>query len=225
MSIVEFGPSGGIGGNPFHDKVPPGTTPGLVRISSSDDFVIGLQFSYVDENGGVIDGPLHGSTPSPSLLGIGGPEKTTPISLGNKAYIARISGFYGIYVDSLKITTIRDVGAVSGTPLVEEKKFGGPGGRSFFSYQVPFGYEVVGFLGKSATVIDAIGVEIRPLSERGIRNLGVFGENFVRTQALDTKFLLEISGDDRPPEQDDPPREEPPPEEPMETSRGPIKPR
>src|SRR5215216_3336744 len=66
-------------------------------------------------------------------------------------YITQVRGRYGNVVDSMEIVTNK-----------RTESYGGTGGGATYSYVAPPGTEICGFVGRAATVIDAIGVLIRP---------------------------------------------------------------
>jgi hypothetical protein len=197
-----------MGGEPFMDDPPRGSTPGGIEISADKPgFIRMVQFQYVTEDDAVIEESYHGVPSGDSGTSFG-------ISLGKKAYITRISGQYGQYVDSLKVTTVRDEGGTE--PRVETLKFGGPGGPAFFIYQAPAGYEIVGFFGRAHDVVDAIGVLYSPLTNRGANTTF----NPAMAQGVGGGFDDFDFGQPEPTEDAGPS-----PAEPMERSGGPITPR
>ena len=231
MTSIVAGPSGGIGGTPFTDDIPSNSTVGQLQIRAAA-MIDSVQFLHVGLGGGVIASPAHG--------GLGGELHTIP--LGDDRYVASIKGRYGEFVDSLTIKTapITPVGLSEKEIIAlhlaaKVPTFGGKGGSSRFVYHAPPGYEIAGFCGRSANLVDAIGVVFRPLAERGLNT-------DTQAVALTPGVLTGGTGNQPPsgqtPEEPppdgpmersgrpiSPPTEEPPPEEPMERSGGPIKPR
>lgn len=145
MSLASFqcGPSGGQNGSTqFSDDLPDEG----VRIT-------GINFTFGDINNGFVntiqtmysDGSMsdrHGTNVGPNAA---------TIALDPGEYITEVSGRYG---DNPNIITIR-------TNLQTFERVYTRGGNQTFRYQVPDGYEVVGFMGASGDQIDAIGIIAR----------------------------------------------------------------
>ena len=79
------------------------------------------------------------------------------IDLRRDEYISGISGRYGNYIDKLRIR-------ISSTGKADDREvaFGGTCGHTDFHFEAPKGMEVIGFIGRSATYLDAIGIIVRP---------------------------------------------------------------
>jgi hypothetical protein len=135
------GPAGGTGGTPFNDAsngIPPGHMQS-VNVRSGE---------YIDNLQAVLPGyvlPAHG--------GNGGDAASFPLSPDE--YLTQLSGRYGQYVDSVVFTTNKRT----------SMQYGGNGGNTSYTLAAPSGYEIVGFCGRSGSLVDAIGIVIRKLDE------------------------------------------------------------
>jgi Jacalin-like lectin domain len=112
-----------------------------VRHGSRID-AVGLSYEL---NGKVVDMPMHG--------GSGG--SLTEFNIASGDYIVGISGTYAAKVDSLIIQTNNNQYSV---------RYGGTGGSASYCYTLSPNLEMVGFLGRSGSEIDAIGCVFRPKS-------------------------------------------------------------
>jgi hypothetical protein len=85
----------------------------------------------------------------------------TPVRIGLQAgeFFTQISGRFGQFVDSLTIETSGGPNGPQRYP--SEGRFGGLGGIYDYEFPPVNGQEIIGFLGKSGTLIDAIGVRTR----------------------------------------------------------------
>jgi Jacalin-like lectin domain len=144
------GPSGGTGGNSQvtdsdEGFLEPGTRVARVLLSHDrpHNVVGAIQFTHIRSNGSLLDLPHHG--------GFGGDQ--TLIDLERNEHIIKISGKYGQFVNSITIQT--------DNPARSPIFVGGPGGAGEYTYEVPPGFEIVGFYGRSGDLVDAMGVVLR----------------------------------------------------------------
>jgi Jacalin-like lectin domain len=144
------GPSGGTGGNSQDTDsdegfLEPGTRVARVLLSFDDghDAVEGIQFTHLRNNGSLLDLPHHG--------GFGGDQIF--FDLARNEHIIKISGKYGRFVNSITIET--------DNPAHPPITVGGTGGEGKYTYEAPPGFEIVGFYGRSGSLVDAIGVVLR----------------------------------------------------------------
>jgi hypothetical protein len=101
-------------------------------------------------DGRTMEGPRRGGT--------GG--RGDVFRLDSDEYVTGIYGRFGDYVDSLVIRTNKRT----------SQTFGGRGGRSEYRVDVPQGSMAVGFAGRSARYLDAIGLTYEAISNQG-RNI------------------------------------------------------
>jgi len=148
---VDCGPSGGYGGNPFHDA-----SSGAIRITAvkvnSGAYIDSIQIIYLKSAHSPRPGMPTMVLPvaQPKHGGEGGNLST--MELDADEYITSVGGKYGKYIDSFYIKTNKG----------KIKKWGGPGGTVNFSYNVPDDHtQIIGFLGQSGKYVDAIGVIMR----------------------------------------------------------------
>jgi Jacalin-like lectin domain len=147
MAFV-VGPSGGLGGGAFSDLDALGSSLGsgksrVGRIEIRHGALIdAVQITHVLNDGSLRTLGQHGGT--------GGGLAT--IDMRKDEVVIAISGRYGAFVDSLTIRTNQ------GRVL----KFGGDGGSVAYNYTAPPGFAIIGFVGSSGTLIDAIGAIIEP---------------------------------------------------------------
>jgi hypothetical protein len=150
--MPDFGPTRADGGSPFEDMAPPGTRiAGLfINHGGSRNIIIGIQLIYVNTtNGGLTFGEQHG--------GVEGTQARIGLQAGE--FFTQISGRFGRFVDSLTIETSGGPNGPQRYP--SEGRFGGLGGTEDYEFPEVNGQEIIGFLGKSGTLIDAIGVRTR----------------------------------------------------------------
>lgn len=136
MPCVCLGPAGGLGGNVFIDSPIPSDA--IIRSIQiySDSEVRGIGMTY-QCNESVQAMPVHGSTDTPR----------TDFVLREKEYVKGISGKYGDRIDSLQIHTNLRTSAL----------FGSSGGTVPYNFDVPAGVNVIGFVGRAGSSLDAIG--------------------------------------------------------------------
>lgn len=148
-----IGPSGGGGGHPFDDGMPKQNAIISQVLVRSGTWIDGIQIMYGDKHCGGTETEYHGGT--------GGQPQY--IDLRRDEYISGISGRYGNYIDKLQIH-ISSTGKEQGEGARDGRvvAFGGTGGHTNFSFEAPKGTEVIGFIGRSATYLDAIGIIVRP---------------------------------------------------------------
>jgi len=136
--IEETEISGGRGGRAFSDlKIPAGARISEIRVRSGD-LIDSVQLVYTLSNGRSQDGPAHG--------GSGG--RGTVFRLDRDEYLIGVSGRYGDYIDSLVFHTNKRTSPT----------FGGRGGNRNFRIMVPSGTQAIGFVGRAAKYLDAIGL-------------------------------------------------------------------
>jgi hypothetical protein len=148
VPVFECGPSGGTGGDPFHDEIPAaGVTVANIRVFSGRNARVGsgkylnsIQLFYSDHSQTVRHGHAKGTRRDIALAGL--------------EHIVEVSGFYGLFIDQLSIRTS------SGRNL---GPFGGNGGTRQFRYHVPDGMAIIGFSGSSGDCVDALGIFYRPI--------------------------------------------------------------
>jgi Jacalin-like lectin domain len=96
----------------------------------------------------IIDRPGAPETVLPQHGGNGGTLDTITLERGET--IEQIRGRYSTTVNSITIqTNVRTLGP-----------FGGGGGAADYVYTAPTGHEIIGFIGRSGALVDAIGVII-----------------------------------------------------------------
>jgi hypothetical protein len=141
---------GGRGGSAFTDReVPAGARISEIRVNSGN-FIDAIQAVYISRDGRTMDGPRHG--------GPGG--RSDVFRLDSDEYLIGIYGRCGDYVDSITFRTNKRT----------SQTFGGRGGRADYRIDVPQGSAAVGFVGRSAKYLDAIGLTYETLSS-GWRNI------------------------------------------------------
>jgi len=137
---------GGNGGANFSDtEFQSGVRITEVRVYTGN-YVDAVQLGYEYQDGRTVAGLRRG--------GPGGRENV--FRLDRDEYITGISGRYGNYIDSLTIQTNKRTSPV----------FGGSGGKRDYRIEVPSGYQAVGFAGRSAKYLDAIGLITAPVTLR-----------------------------------------------------------
>jgi Jacalin-like lectin domain len=143
MSYV-FGPSGGVGGNPYSAPVP--TSGGPWRISG----VQGRSGSRIDEIEIVWSSP-GGSQSSEQFGGDGG----TPFqfSIPDKDYLTLISGTVGVNNGSVVLFSLQFF-----TQNGNKSPVFGSATSTPFNFQCPPGYQISGIFGRSGSAVDAFGV-------------------------------------------------------------------
>jgi hypothetical protein len=142
------GPSGGTGGNSGDTDsdeglLEPGTRVARVELGhdNSHDAVGRIQFTHVRNNGSIHDLPNHG--------GFGGEQQNFDL---DGEHIIKISGTYDRFVRSITVETNNPAKQIT---------VGNPVGAGKYTYEAPSGFEIVGFYGRSGTLVDAIGVVLR----------------------------------------------------------------
>jgi hypothetical protein len=138
--------AGGGGGIPFSDRdIPEGARVSAIRVRSGK-FIDSVQMIYTLRDGRTFEGPVHG--------GSGG--RANVFQLDSDEYITGISGRYGNYIDSLVFHTSKRTSPA----------FGGSGGNRDFRISVPSGNLAIGFVGRSAEYLDAVGLKYTPTTTR-----------------------------------------------------------
>lgn len=145
-STALSGPVGGPGGIPFSDE-------GLVSEDQSIAEMLIQHGKYVDRIGLVAQDPDSHRDPLPKHGGNGGTESR--IALAPDEYITGIEGRYGDWlVHSMSVqSNKRTYGP-----------YGGSGGTATYNFQTPDAAEVVGFVGRSGGLLDAVGIVYRDRS-------------------------------------------------------------
>ena len=142
-TVLYEGYAGGGGGSAFADgNIGTGTvvTSVLVRNGS---YIDALQLVLQTSGGQTITSPQHGKD--------GGHLDVFPLSANE--YLTSIEGRFGDYVDSMTLVT--NTGRRS-------PAFGGGGGsKGSYVFQVPDGFEIIGFAGRAGDYIDQIGIAFR----------------------------------------------------------------
>lgn len=133
---------GGSGGNAFQDSSIPANARVSEVIVSAGTFIDAVQLVYGTPDGRTVTSDLHG--------GSGGTRNT--FRLGPDEYLIGISGRYGRNIDSLRLHTNKRTSPV----------YGGSGGANDFRIEIPSGNQVVGFIGRSGRLVDAIGLLYAP---------------------------------------------------------------
>ncbi len=131
------GPSGGTGGGYFADNEAEGLYVVEVRVWYGT-VIDAVQFVYEDEKGMKIEGTKHG--------GNGGALSIFKLQPGET--IAKISGKYSSFVDSMQLLTSNG----------RERQWGGSGGTVSYTYSAPPGSSISGLFGRYGIYIDALGV-------------------------------------------------------------------
>lgn len=151
-----FGPAGGEGGRAFSDARVLESANDLLLSTvsvSGDRFLDSIAVRYTSRSGELIRGRRHGGT--------GG--NAGQLVLGEGEYITAVSGLCGTLVDRIVIETNKrkEALAVGANFRILEPRspFGG-----FYRYEAPKGSEIVGFFGRAATFVDALGVVCRERS-------------------------------------------------------------
>ena len=149
--------AGGQGGFLFADtEIPSGSRVIEVHVFSGK-FVDAVQMAYRLPDGRILMGPKHG--------GPGGQQNIFRID--SDEYITGISGLYGKYIDSLQIHTNKRTSPV----------FGGSGGDRQYRINVPDRNHAVGFTGRSAEYLDAVGLTYLPIRIQQISQTNISGGN------------------------------------------------
>ena len=139
--VYRFGPSGGVGGQVFTDdpKIPSASRVIEVQIWAGST-IEGIRMIHETADGAKRELDWHGG-------GCGQPRVFT---LRSNEYITGISGRCGSLVDSLRIHT----------QTRQSPEYGRSGGQEYH-YQAPPDTEIVGFYGRSSSIVEAIGVILR----------------------------------------------------------------
>lgn len=148
-TFTYLGPSGGLGGNHFSDGQVCG------EFSSDDRRLLELRIrsgTLIDAIKTVYVNVLNHKIESDQHGGTGGNLST--FTLAPDEYITRISGKHGTLIDSLLVVTNKG----------RSKRWGGTGGTRNFIYNAPPETCIHGFWGYSGTLLDSLGVIIKPLT-------------------------------------------------------------
>ena len=143
--MADYGPTRADGGIPFQDVAPTGSRIGGLVVwhgGKNRNVIVGIQVLYQDvTTGALVLGEQHGGA-------AGADVKQAIFVLKAGEFITQISGRFGQFVDSLTVET--NLGARYG-------RYGGLGGFEDYEFPPTSTDEIVGFLGKSGTLIDSIG--------------------------------------------------------------------
>jgi hypothetical protein len=141
MVTRKCGPSGGTGGEEFADDILPQDCEVVEVHIYAQQQVHAVQIIHETCEGRRHPFPVHGSpTGMPHVLRLAADE-----------FIVGIKGQFGTQVDSICITTNKQVSPV----------FGREGGNVAYLYETSPGSEIVGFYGRAGAALDAIGVVVR----------------------------------------------------------------
>ena len=185
MTLTKQGPIGGDGGRVFDDyAIPTGFKIKEIHLLTTD-VVEGIQFTITDGKGGKTMPVLGGNSSNR--------KRHFVFALGRDEYLTGISGYYGWYIDALRIHTNRRV-----SPL-----YGGHGGENEFFLTAKEGEEVVGLVGRADWYVDALGVitQSRALSRtpdpKGLQKVEGIGPKIasilVDNQVVDLATLAETA--------------------------------
>jgi hypothetical protein len=148
LETTIYGGSGGLG---FSDaSVPPGARITEIRVNAGK-MIDSIRAMYVTKDGYALEGPHHG--------GSGG--RSNVLRMDPDEYITGISGRYGNNLESIVFRTNKRT----------SPKYGGNGGRTDFSVDVPRGSVAVGFCGRSSAYVDALGLTYTRTSAVTRKNL------------------------------------------------------
>ncbi len=129
---------GGSGGSAFSDSdIPQGARISEVRVRSGE-MIHAIQAVYKLGDGRVFEGEIHG--------GDGG--TLSVFRLDSNEYLVGFSGRSGVHINSLSIRTNKRTSPV----------FGESRGGNIFNINVPLGNQAIGFMGRSGSYLDAIGL-------------------------------------------------------------------
>lgn len=136
--------AGGGGGTEFPDSgIPEGARVSAVRVRFGN-FIDSVQMIYTLGDGRTFEGPVHG----------GGSGRVRVFRLGSDEHITGISGRHGDFIDSLVFHTNKRTSPT----------YGGGGGNRSFRIFVPSGNQAIGFVGRSADYLDAVGLQYTPIT-------------------------------------------------------------
>jgi hypothetical protein len=175
MALFRLGPSGGLGGNNSFDDFIPRDPDTLLPPDNSRVFEVRVAALAEDENANpdedhfevihgiqvehIVDNPADAFNLEPHGLSMPG-RTPHPVRINRGEHIKRITGSYDRFVNRLTITTAFN----SSGDEASSVSFGkGSSGAKQFNYEAPPGFAIVGFWGQEGTLIDAIGVILRPL--------------------------------------------------------------
>ena len=137
--ISKFGPSGGVGGQPFDDP-PPQDHANIRELRIWSGVTIeAVQIMHSCE-GEIFECPKRGQSTSGFSI----------VKLEPGEFITEISGRYSGYIDQLEIRTNKNI----------VKRFGSAKGLHDFHYQAPDNYQIAGLWGRAGRLIDALGVHL-----------------------------------------------------------------
>ncbi|RCV15466.1 hypothetical protein SETIT_3G058400v2 [Setaria italica] len=146
--LVKIGPWGGSGGDPRDDIVAAGVAPHRLQsvVIRCQGAVDAISFTYAGVDGAPrMAGPWGGS---------GGQKHKVKFGAGE--FVKEISGTYGPFGGH---TVVRSLTFV--TNVGKHGPFGNPG-QTPFSVPVQDDARVVGFFGRSGSLLDAVGVYVHP---------------------------------------------------------------
>lgn len=139
-TLSYLGPSGGGGGSYYSSTKSSGLRLVEIRIRSGA-LIDAIQTVHVNAIGQEVVSDRFG----------GGGGSIDVFKLAPGEFVTRISGKYGVFVDSLLIQT--NTGRAKG--------WGGTGGAVNYTYSAPPGTSIHGFWGRSGELVDSIGVILK----------------------------------------------------------------
>jgi hypothetical protein len=147
--------AGGDGGVLFSDtEIPSGARIFEIYVHCGR-YVDSVQIAYILPDGRTLAGPRHG--------GSGGQRQV--FRLDSDEHLLGISGRYGDYIDSIKFYTDKRTSPT----------YGGSGGKRDFRIEVPSHNHAIGFVGRAARYLDAIGLNFVPMTIQQIKRTRIVG--------------------------------------------------
>jgi hypothetical protein len=146
----QFGPSGGVGGNAFHDPMPAGDFKILEIRGRSSARIDRIEVVWEKDDGEPDPGDPHGSATA-------GQEFTLAIGKGD-IYLVKIEGTLVVYNNSVRVSWLR---MYSTAGLIGET--GTANANYPFVFECPENYQITGIFGRAESGLDALGVYIAPI--------------------------------------------------------------
>lgn len=138
-----IGPSGGAGGVSFRDPLPPRGSQALQIAIRYGAHIVGINMGHKLPDGRIWYPDWKGGTSGSSDV----------FNFEAGEYLAGMWGCSDEFLDGVRFRTNR---------RRLSPAYGTTGNcRGYFRYDVPDGYEIVGFRGRSGALIDALGIIIR----------------------------------------------------------------
>jgi len=156
-NLSELGPSGGTGGNSGDTDSDAGFIQPLSRVTN-------VLLTFDDTNHHALESVRFVHDGATGLLPHhgGAAHEETNVHLNLDEHITKISGTYnkdgdkGPFVTSVQIETTTGANNTTVPP-------GGVTDGAKYTYAAPDNFEIVGFFGRSGSLIDAIGVVVRKI--------------------------------------------------------------